>query len=82
MRALPTFAKVNVTPEGHNLLVFLDGVEQHGVVECDTEAGYLVRYVTESSPDQPLGFRLLVVNGDAVTERVEGVVTLAWRDDA
>lgn len=83
MRALPTCVKVGETPlDTVDLLVFLDGIEQRYVTEFDTIAGYLVRYVVEPRRDGDRFVRFKVVDGDMAKECVEGVVTLAWRDDA
>lgn len=59
-----------------NLRIFLDTVEQYGVFEYDTQAGYLVRYATE---DGVVKF-IKIVNGKSVLERVEGIVEVMWRD--
>lgn len=82
MRALPTRVKIGETPLNTvDLLVSLDGIEQRYVTEFDTVAGYLVRYVVEPRRDGDRSVRFKVVDGDMAKERVEGVVTLAWRDD-
>lgn len=80
MRTLPTFGKVNETPDSDKLLVFLDGVEQRYVIEYDTEVGYLIRYAIQLQPDGE-HFAVFKVAGDeVVAERLEGVVTLAWKE--
>ena len=77
----PTFAKIGVTPAfiANRLRIFLDAVPQSGVLEYDTEAGYLVRYVVLPTPaGSPTKFK---VAGDEVeTERVEGIVEVMWKD--
>ncbi len=81
MRTLPTFAKANAAPQ--NIDVFLDGVEQLYVNEADVNAGYVVRYVVVAPPQEGDKFPTFQMDGDEVAmERVEGVVTFAWRDDA
>lgn len=76
----PTYAKLGVTKLFilSNLRVFLDTVEQFGVLEYDTEAGYLVRYAAE---DGVVPFIVKTPDGRWVTERVEGIVEVMWRDD-
>jgi hypothetical protein len=78
----PTFAKLGVTDAriAVNLRIFLNSVPQHGVLEYDTKAGYLVRYAMEVLPGRT--YPQIKMHGDeVVTERVEGIVEVLWRDE-
>jgi len=82
MTGPPTYAKVGVTPAfiANRLRIFLDAVPQSGVLEYDTDAGYVVRYVVLPTPaGSPTKFK--VVGDEIETERVEGIVEVMWRDE-
>jgi hypothetical protein len=83
----PTYAKLGVTDArvAVDLRIFLDAVPQRFVVEYDTEAGYVVRYVVLQDGTSHTGSRQIprfkVVGDKVETERVEGIVEVMWRDD-
>lgn len=61
---------------GRRLLIRLDGVEQHMVVEYDCEEGWVLR----NKPDENGKAQLAPNKREVWKETVTGHVTAEWRD--
>lgn len=58
---------------GGSLVVRVDGAEQRHVITYDVAEGFVLRFANDAEG------RFVVEGDEAVTERIEGDVKVAWR---
>lgn len=67
---MPKYDVQNTVAIGRPVLVYLDGNPVYMVLECDTDAGYLIRNKTDGDGN-------LILCGDEIdTETLRGIVTV------